>query len=269
MNVESKVTVIADAREAGLTVAALRSCSPILSVWPRSVSGLFPVSTGRRCSSRPAATRYGIRAETWARSWSSSGWIGNMAATDAGLTMATARAAKSLQASQDPLRLGQCQPQPRDIAEVAKRPDIHYVDDPLRAVDPGFDQAQDPPHPRTPSQQPIGQSYRLRSQTPTFWTLPLLRSRSRRSPLKSLFERLAEDHEMTKKHVHDLMAGMIEKVTEHLAKGDKVRMSGIDTLEVRNRPARMGRNPATGESIKVAASTKIAFRASKELKEAV
>jgi DNA-binding protein HU-beta len=46
-------------------------------------------------------------------------------------------------------------------------------------------------------------------------------------------------------------------------------MSGIDTLEVRNRPARMGRNPATGESIKVAASKKIAFRASKELKEAV
>jgi hypothetical protein len=37
--------------------------------------------------------------------------------------------------------------------------------------------------------------------------------------LKSLFEWLAEDHEMTKKHVHDLMAGMIEKVTEHLAKG--------------------------------------------------
>jgi hypothetical protein len=77
-----------------------------------------------------------------------------------------------LQAREDLLRLGQCQPQLRDVAEVTKRSDIHYVDDPRRAVDPGFDQAQDPPHPRIPSQQTIGQSYRLRPHTPTFWALP-------------------------------------------------------------------------------------------------
>jgi hypothetical protein len=42
MNVESRVMVIADASAAGMTVAAVRSCSPILSVWPRNVSGLLP-----------------------------------------------------------------------------------------------------------------------------------------------------------------------------------------------------------------------------------
>src|SRR3954452_19918340 len=79
----------------------------------------------------------------------------------------------SLQAREDLLRLGQCQPQLRNIAEVTKRLDIHHVDYPRRTINPGFDQAQDPPHPQTPSQQPIGQSYRLRLYPPTSGTLPL------------------------------------------------------------------------------------------------
>ena len=68
MKVESRLMVTADAAAAGLTAAALRSCSPTLSVWPRKVSGLLPASTGRRCASTPAATRKGIRAERCARS---------------------------------------------------------------------------------------------------------------------------------------------------------------------------------------------------------
>ena len=44
---------------------------------------------------------------------------------------------------------------------------------------------------------------------------------------------------------------------------------GLGILQVRKRPARMGRNPATGEAIKIKASKKIAFRASKDLKELV
>ena len=47
------------------------------------------------------------------------------------------------------------------------------------------------------------------------------------------------------------------------------RDGGFTKLQVRARPARMGRNPATGASIKIAASKKIAFRPAKELKEAV
>ena len=51
--------------------------------------------------------------------------------------------------------------------------------------------------------------------------------------------------------------------------GDKIRLNGLGILQVRKRAARMGRNPATGESIKIKASKKIAFRPAKELKEAV
>jgi DNA-binding protein HU-beta len=58
-------------------------------------------------------------------------------------------------------------------------------------------------------------------------------------------------------------------VTKHLKKGSKVRLTGLGILQVRKRAARMGRNPATGEAIKIKASKKVGFRAAKELKEAV
>jgi DNA-binding protein HU-beta len=64
-------------------------------------------------------------------------------------------------------------------------------------------------------------------------------------------------------------AGLVDRVTPILTAGDRVRMSGLGTIEVKDRPARMGRNPATGAAIQIAASRKVAFRAAKELKEAV
>ena len=87
--------------------------------------------------------------------------------------------------------------------------------------------------------------------------------------LKSIFESMAESQELTKKQAQAMLEEVVGALTSHLAKGDKIRMSGIGILEVKNRPARMGRNPGTGEVIKIAASKKIAFRAAKELKEAV
>jgi DNA-binding protein HU-beta len=57
--------------------------------------------------------------------------------------------------------------------------------------------------------------------------------------------------------------------SEYLKKGDKIRLTGLGILQVRKRAARMGRNPATGEAIKIKASKKVAFRPAKELKEAV
>ena len=67
----------------------------------------------------------------------------------------------------------------------------------------------------------------------------------------------------------DLLTGMVETVTKHLKQGDRIRINGLGTLEVRQREARTGRNPVTGEMIQIAASKKVAFRAAKELKEAV
>jgi DNA-binding protein HU-beta len=58
-------------------------------------------------------------------------------------------------------------------------------------------------------------------------------------------------------------------IVKHLKKGDRIRIGGLGILQVRKRAARMGRNPATGQPIKIKASRKVAFRAAKELKEAV
>ena len=52
-------------------------------------------------------------------------------------------------------------------------------------------------------------------------------------------------------------------------KGERVKIAGLGILQVRKRAARMGRNPATGDPIKIKASKKVAFRPAKDLKEAV
>ena len=55
--------------------------------------------------------------------------------------------------------------------------------------------------------------------------------------LKSVFEQIGESHGLAKKQVHGLAAGFVEALTTHLIKGDKVRMSGLGILEVKNRLA--------------------------------
>jgi len=87
--------------------------------------------------------------------------------------------------------------------------------------------------------------------------------------LKHLAATLAGDHEMPKKQAEAILNDLVGLLTKHLKKGDRIRMAGLGVLVVRKRAARMGRNPATGEPIKIKASKKVAFRAAKELKEAV
>ena len=87
--------------------------------------------------------------------------------------------------------------------------------------------------------------------------------------LKHLAAALAEGHEMPKKQSEAILGDLVNLITKHLKKGDRIRLVGLGILVVRKRAARMGRNPATGEAIKIKASKKVAFRASKELKEAV
>jgi len=87
--------------------------------------------------------------------------------------------------------------------------------------------------------------------------------------LKHLGNALAETHSMNKKQTNEVLADMVGMITSHLKKGARIRIGGLGILQVRKRPARMGRNPATGEAIKIKASKKVAFRAAKELKEAV
>jgi DNA-binding protein HU-beta len=87
--------------------------------------------------------------------------------------------------------------------------------------------------------------------------------------LRHLAMALSESHDVPKKQAIALLEGMVGTIAKHLKKGARIRMSGLGILQVRKRPARMGRNPATGEAIKIKASKKIAFRAAKDLKEAI
>ncbi len=87
--------------------------------------------------------------------------------------------------------------------------------------------------------------------------------------MRNLAAQLAEDHEMSKKQTEAVLGDLVTLVTKHLKKGDRIRIGGLGILQVRKRAARMGRNPATGEQIHIKASKKVAFRAAKELKEAV
>ena len=87
--------------------------------------------------------------------------------------------------------------------------------------------------------------------------------------LKQMAAGLAESHALPKRQVEAMLGEFVQTFTRHLKKGSKIRLNGLGIFQVRARPARMGRNPATGEQIKIKASKKIAFRAAKELKEAV
>ena len=85
---------------------------------------------------------------------------------------------------------------------------------------------------------------------------------------KHLAYELAEQHQLSKMQGLELMEELVGMITKHLKKGERVKIAGLGVLQVQNL-ARMGRNPATGEPIEIEASKKVAFRATKELKEAI
>ena len=87
--------------------------------------------------------------------------------------------------------------------------------------------------------------------------------------LKHIAATLSETHEIPKKQSGALLEDLVAQIGKHLKKGARIRIGGLGVLQVRKRPARLGRNPATGETIKIKASKKIAFRAAKELKESI
>ena len=65
------------------------------------------------------------------------------------------------------------------------------------------------------------------------------------------------------------MDAIIDSITEGLAKGESVQLIGFGKFEIRSRKAREGRNPATGEALKIEASKVPAFKAGKKLKDKV
>lgn len=80
---------------------------------------------------------------------------------------------------------------------------------------------------------------------------------------------LAEKAKMTKADATKFLEAWMEIITQALSKGDSVQLIGFGTFEVRNRAARVGHNPSTGEEIQIPASKTAAFKAGKKLKDAV
>ena len=87
--------------------------------------------------------------------------------------------------------------------------------------------------------------------------------------LKHLAAEVADKHGLPKKQAEAVLGDVIASIGKQLKKGSKIRIVGLGILQVRKRAARMGRNPQTGEAIKIKASKKIAFRAAKDLKESI
>lgn len=84
-----------------------------------------------------------------------------------------------------------------------------------------------------------------------------------------LVAKIAEKSELTKKDSEKALNAFIESVAEALADKDKVQLVGFGTFETRSRAERTGRDPRTGNPIKIPASNTPAFKAGKALKDAV
>ncbi len=80
---------------------------------------------------------------------------------------------------------------------------------------------------------------------------------------------VADKAELSKKDAEKALTAMTEVITAALKKGEKVQLVGFGTFEVTERAARTGRNPQTGEEMKINASKAPKFKAGKALKDAV
>ena len=80
---------------------------------------------------------------------------------------------------------------------------------------------------------------------------------------------LAEDFELPRRQVNDLVEGLLDKITEVLKSGDKVALTPFGQFRIRDRAARIARNPQTGAPVNVPAKRVLKFTAGRTLKEAV
>ena len=86
---------------------------------------------------------------------------------------------------------------------------------------------------------------------------------------QELVAAIAQEAEISKKDADKALAAAINAISKALADGDKIQLVGFGTFEVRERAARTGKNPRTGEMTKIAASKVPAFKAGKALKDVV
>ncbi len=84
-----------------------------------------------------------------------------------------------------------------------------------------------------------------------------------------LLAKISEKSELSKKDCEKALNAFVDSITEALKGGQKVQLIGFGTFEVRERKARSGRDPRSGETINIPASKNPCFKAGKVLKDAV
>ncbi|ASJ53414.1 HU family DNA-binding protein [Brevibacillus porteri] len=84
-----------------------------------------------------------------------------------------------------------------------------------------------------------------------------------------LIAKVAETTELTKKDATKAVDAVLDAIADALKTGDKVQLIGFGNFEVRERAARKGRNPQTGEEIEIASSKVPAFKPGKQLKDSI
>src|SRR5206468_1294122 len=99
--------------------------------------------------------------------------------------------------------------------------------------------------------------------------LPPRTNKERRMNKMDLIEHVAGEMEMSRAAANRAVDTIIEGITKALKKGEEVRITGFGTFTVKKRAAGKGRNPATGEAIKIPASKNARFKAGATLKAAV
>ncbi|RQW46084.1 HU family DNA-binding protein [Novosphingobium sp. LASN5T] len=82
-----------------------------------------------------------------------------------------------------------------------------------------------------------------------------------------LADQVATSLELTKADAKKAVDAVIAAITDAAARGDEISLSAFGKFKVKHTPAREGRNPATGETIKIAASKKLTFSAAKAVKD--
>ena len=84
-----------------------------------------------------------------------------------------------------------------------------------------------------------------------------------------LVSKLADGGEISRKQVDELMNGLVDTIVKSVKKGESVKIPGLGIFRLRKMKARMGRNPQTGEAIKIPARKKVGFSVAKTFKESV
>lgn len=84
---------------------------------------------------------------------------------------------------------------------------------------------------------------------------------------EQLAAKVAERHDLTKRNADEIVSTVLKEITDSVAGGESVRLHGFGTFERRATAPRTGRNPQTGEEIRIPAGQKVAFRPTKAFKQ--